>query len=58
MHTAAENDNSMMGQVMRSIRKISQPAAHIVVHHARKSRQERRVTTQALLVSGGIIHSW
>lgn len=37
MHTAAENDNSMMGQVMRSIRKISRPAAHIVVHHARKS---------------------
>ncbi len=37
MHTAAENDNGLMGQVMRSIRKISRSAAHIVVHHARKS---------------------
>lgn len=36
MHSADENSNIAMIQVMQNIRQLSHGAAHIIVHHARK----------------------
>lgn len=36
MHSADENSNIAMIQVMQNIRRLSRGAAHIIVHHARK----------------------
>lgn len=38
MHTADENSNIAMIQVMQNIRRLSRGAAHVIVHHARKEK--------------------
>lgn len=38
MHTADENSNIAMLQVMQNVRRLSKGVAHIVVHHARKEK--------------------
>lgn len=36
MHSADENSNIAMAQVMQNVRRLSRGSAHVIVHHARK----------------------